>query len=142
MQHLAADGVLPIEKVLALERIPVFGRLSADEARQLAGITKTVTMTAGTPLFPESAPPSLWIVLSGEVAIEEASGERVTAKGGDVIGAFATMAGESLGKSAEVVRGGVALRIDREDMFELLAQRPALLRQLFSGMFGMAATAA
>ena len=30
---------------------------------------------------------------------------------------------------------GVALRIDRDDLFDLLGERPELLRELFEGMF-------
>ena len=45
------------------------------------------------------------------------------------------LSGRPLGKAAEVLRSGVALRIDREDLFELLGERPELLRQLFEGMF-------
>jgi hypothetical protein len=36
-----------------------------------------------------------------------------------------------------VVRSGVALRIDHEDLFEMLGERPELLRQVFEGMFKM-----
>ena len=42
-----------------------------------------------------------------------------------------------LGRSAEVLRSGVALRIDRDDLFDLLGQRPELMRQLFEGMFAV-----
>ena len=45
------------------------------------------------------------------------------------------MAGRTLGRSAKVVRGGVALKIDREDLFDVLAERPDLLRQMFAGLF-------
>jgi hypothetical protein len=47
------------------------------------------------------------------------------------------MAGRPLGLSAAVARNGVALKIDRDDLFDLLGERPELLRQMFSGMFRM-----
>jgi CRP-like cAMP-binding protein len=34
-----------------------------------------------------------------------------------------------------VVRPGVALKIDRDDLFDILGERPELLRQMFAGMF-------
>jgi hypothetical protein len=40
------------------------------------------------------------------------------------------------------VKEGVALRIDREDLFDLLGERPALLPQLLRGVFNMAGTPA
>jgi hypothetical protein len=34
-----------------------------------------------------------------------------------------------------VLRGGVALKLDRDDLFGLFGERPELLRQIFAGMF-------
>jgi hypothetical protein len=34
-----------------------------------------------------------------------------------------------------VVQSGVALRIAREDLFDVLGERPELLRQMFAAMF-------
>lgn len=135
-EALLADGLAPVEKVLALQRVPVFSRVSAEEMRPLADVAQTVTMTAGRPLFAESSPPAVWLLLSGEVALESASGApAVTAVGGDVIGSMSTMAGRGLGRSANVVRSGVGLKLDRDDLFALTAERPELLRQLFAGLF-------
>jgi CRP-like cAMP-binding protein len=106
--------------------------------RQLADIAQTVTLKAGTPLFAESAAAALWVILAGEVTIREsaiAEKPLATARAGDVIGAINTMAGRPLGVAADVVKGGAALRLDREDLFALLGERPELLRQMFSGLF-------
>jgi hypothetical protein len=40
------------------------------------------------------------------------------------------------------VRSGAALRIDRDELFDLLGERPELLRQLFEGMFRISADTA
>jgi CRP-like cAMP-binding protein len=136
LEQLAADGILPVEKILALQRVPVFDRIAADEMGQLAGITHTVVMTAGTQLFPESAPVALWLVLSGEVSLDGATdSSHGVARSGDIVGSLSMLSGRPLGKSANVVRSGVALRIDRDELFDLLGERPELLRQLFEGMF-------
>jgi CRP-like cAMP-binding protein len=136
LQELAADGVGPVEKLLALQRVPVFARIGVDEMRPLAAITHTVTMSAGTTLFTASAPVALWLILSGEVSIENAAeGPAAVARAGDIIGSLCMLSGRPLGKSADVLRSGIALRIDRDDLFDLLGVRPELLRQLFDGMF-------
>jgi CRP-like cAMP-binding protein len=140
LERMAADGVQPVEKILALQRVPVFARIAADEMGALAGITHTVTMTSGTPLFAESAPVALWLILSGEVSLDEpAGGNPVMARAGDVIGSLCMLSGTPLGKSADVLRGGAALRIDRDELFDLLGERPDLLRQLFEGLFRVGA---
>ena len=136
LEQLASGGLTAIDRVFALQYVPLFRRVSADEMQQLATVAAPVKMAAGSVLFPESAPPALWLLLTGEVVLESSTGQpAVTARGGDIIGSIDTMAGRSLGRSAKVVRDGVALRIDREDLFDLLAERPDLLRQMFAGMF-------
>jgi ATP:ADP antiporter, AAA family len=135
-EQLADSGLTPVEKVLALQRVPLLSRVSADEMRLIADITQTVTMKAASPLFAESSAPAMWVILTGEVSVENrAAGETATARGGDVVGAITTMAGRPLGRSADVLRGGVALKLERDDLFGLLGERPELLRQIFSGMF-------
>jgi CRP-like cAMP-binding protein len=143
LEQLAADGVQPIEKILALQRVPVFGRVAVEEMRALAGITHTVAMTGGDRLFPESAPAALWLILSGEVSLERpAEGGEAIALSGDIIGSLCMLSGRALGKAADVLRSGVALRIDRDELFDLLGERPELLRQLFEGMFRIGTDAA
>jgi AAA family ATP:ADP antiporter len=143
MEQLATGGLLPIEKVLVLQRVPVFSRIGVDEMRPLAAIAQTIPMTMGSALFAESAPPALWLVLSGEVSLDDVTdGRQLVARPGDIIGSRCMLSGQPLGKSADVVRSGVALRIDRDDLFDLLGQRPELMRQLFEGMFAIGTDAA
>ena len=134
LERLAKDGIEAVEKVLALQRVPSFAALNAEEIRQLANITRSVTMTAGTPLFESSARPATWLLLSGEVEVEQEDATKSTARGGDVIGSFCALAGREIIRAANVTRSGYALRIAADDLFELLGERPDLLRQLFAGL--------
>ena len=136
LEQLANGGLTAIDRVFALQYVPLFRRVSADEMTNVAMVAGPTKMTAGSVLFPEAAPPALWLLLTGEVVLESSTGEPpVTARAGDIIGSVNTMAGRSLGRSAKVVYGGVALKIDREDLFDLLAERADLLRQMFASMF-------
>lgn len=133
--RLGADGMLPVEKVLAIQRVPIFSQLSPEEARYLAAITRTVTMKEGTHLFRAADPPSTWLILAGELTLEgNESSAPVVARGGDAVGSFCALAGPSVGRDGQVSRGGTALRIDRDELFEMLGDRPEMLRQLFAGM--------
>jgi len=73
---------------------------------------------------------------------DTAEGREALARAGDVVGALWMLSGRPVNYSATVVRRGVALRIDREDLFDLVADRPDLLRQLFEGIFRMGSDAA
>ncbi len=134
LERLAKDGIEAVEKVLALQRVPAFSALSAQEIRQLADIARSISMTAGTQLFDTSTPPATWLLLSGAVDIEQPDGTKLTAQGGDVIGSFCALSGRDIGMAASVTRSGYALRITADDLFELLSERPDLLRQLFAGL--------
>ena len=111
LEQLASGGLSPIDRVFALQYMPLFGRVSADEMTHLAGVAAPVQMAEGKALFAESAPVAMWLLLTGEVLLESAKGDpAVTAKGGEIIGSVNTMAGKRLGRSGKVVRSGVALR--------------------------------
>ena len=135
--RLAASGLSPVEKVLALQRVPLFSRVSADEMRQLGDIAKAVSLEKGTTVFTASAPAALWLVLSGAIVLKSGSPETppITVRGGEVIGSLEVMSGRPLGLIGEAIEDGTAVRLDREELFSLLGERPELLRQIFSGMF-------
>jgi ATP:ADP antiporter, AAA family len=138
LERLARGGLSPVERVLALQRAPLFSRVSADEMLQLAEIAEVARYETGDTIFPESAPPALWVILSGDVALSgsaEQGWPAIAAGAGDVVGAIATLAGRQLGISATATRSGVALRVAHDDLFALLGERPDLLRQMFSGLF-------
>jgi CRP-like cAMP-binding protein len=135
LQQLGADGLQPVEKVLALQRVPIFKYLSAEEARNLASITRTVTMTEGMPLFQAADRPATWLIISGAVQLEGDENRPATVAGaGDAIGSFAALGGPRVGQNAHVTAAGLALHIDRDDLFEMLGDRPEMLKQLFAGI--------
>ena len=95
-----------------------------------------MTMTAGAPLFAESAPPALWLILSGEIALSSATSPvPILGRAGDIVGTLEMLSGQPLGLAGRVAEPGIALRIAREDLFEVLGERPELLRQIFAAMF-------
>ena len=98
-------------------------------------------MKTGAQLFAASSPPATWLVLSGEVQLQQPEGATLTAKAGDVIGSFAALSGHEVGLNATVTQDGFALCIGRDDLFELMAERPELLRQMFAGISRLSETA-
>ena len=148
ISHLAAGQLTPIQKVLALQRIPVFSKVSGEEMLHLASIARQVPFETGQTLSDETDPPVLCMVLSGELALYASRGDQqpLIARRGDVLGIYETLAGTQSGAVGRdplrlvVARGGSALKIEGEDLFDLLGQRPDLLQQLFSGLFQGRAT--
>ena len=148
ISRLAAGQLTPIQKVLALQRIPVFSKISGEEMLHLASIARQVPFETGQTLSDETDPPVLCMVLSGELALYASRGDQqpLIARRGDVLGIYETLAGTQRGAVGRdplrlvVARGGSALKIEGEDLFDLLGQRPDLLQQLFSALFQGRAT--
>ena len=86
--------------------------------------------------FREGDAPAIYILLEGELSLEPVGGgEPAFAKPGDCIGVYETLGGaESDGWRAHVTRGGVALRVEREALFDLLADHIDLLQGVFSAL--------
>ena len=141
--RLAVGQLTPIQKVLALQRISVFSRVSATEMRHLAAIAHQVQLEEGAVLSGEADPPVVCIVLSGALLLEaDGSIPALRAEPGDVVGMHEALAGGTAGAAGPrprrltVAEAGAALRIDRDDLYDLLGQRPDLLQQIFSALFG------
>jgi ATP:ADP antiporter, AAA family len=139
--QFATEGVLPIEKVLALENVPLFSHLSAEETMHVAGITHVQPLHEGQTMFRATDPPAVWLVLAGEARLEPTDAlPGATITGGDIVGALSALAGPRVGRDATMTRSGVALRIERDDLFEVLSDRPEMLRQLFAAVMEDAAS--
>jgi CRP-like cAMP-binding protein len=142
----AADGVAAIEKVLILQRLPLFAAVSAEEMLHVAAVARDVSIEAGQELASEGQAPAIYYVLSGELLAEPAPhdprdpgvpGKPSVAGPGDALGVFETLAGRPIGRRVQVTRGGIALKIDRRDLIDQLGQRPALGQQVFTSLFEM-----
>ena len=125
-----------VEKGPALSCVPLFARVTGVELLQVAAIAEPVRVAAGERFSDESSHPSLAIVLAGELGLRAASGTRMVTRAmpGDVVGMRETLVGA---KQALVVATmpSLVLKIDREELFDLLGQRPDLLQQIFSAIF-------
>ena len=125
-----------------LQRVSVFSRVNAIEMRHLAAIVHQVELVEGAVLSGEADPPVVSIVLSGVLLLEAPDGSvpALRAEAGDAVGMHEALAGTADGaigpRRLTVAEAGAALRIDRDDLFDLLGQRPDLLQQIFSGLFG------
>ena len=144
LARLAANQLTPIQKVLALQRISVFSRVSATEMRHLAAIAHQVELVEGAVISGEADPPVVCIVLSGALLLETPDGSMpaLRAEPGDTVGMHEALAGNTGGadgpppRRLTVAEAGAALRIDRDDLYDLLGQRPDLLQQIFGALFG------
>jgi CRP-like cAMP-binding protein len=136
LARLSPDRLRPIDTVVVLETVPLFEALTNEATIALGTIARETPLTAGATLFGEADPPAIYVVLSGGVSLDGGNQPAsMTAGPGDVIGLFETLAGIPLERRGTVTEAGRALRIDHDELFDLLGQRPVLLQQLFGALF-------
>jgi len=124
----------PLDKVLLLRQNPLLARASVSQLLDLAGITHEVPLASGSVLFTPSDAPVLYYLVQGEVRLDADGRVSILAGAGSTIGVAEILAGVPVGRRATVTRAGHALRLDHEDLFEVLADHIDLLQSLFSGL--------
>jgi ATP:ADP antiporter, AAA family len=136
------SGLRPIEKALVLQTVPLFSQVSAAEMLSLSAIVRETPIETGLTLFRESDPPALFILLTGELSLEMPESRTAphlpglaSAREGDAVGLYETLAGLPMGARGHGLRPGTALRIEHDDLFDLLGQRGDLLQQIFGAFF-------
>jgi CRP-like cAMP-binding protein len=134
IQAKVAEGLSPVDRWLLLQSSPLLARAPAAQLLLLAASARLIPLKAGTELFATGSEPAIFAVLDGTVQVEIEGREPDTAHSGDVIGMYETLSGQRLPGRAVVTSDGSALRFDRGDLFDLLADHIELLQGLFSGL--------
>lgn len=119
---------------LHLRRIPLFRNATATQLTALVAATREFALTPGTVLWDDSREPALYYLLSGEVSIDSAGGPTTVAGAGRTIGGGETLAGAAAGRRAVVTTAGRALRLDRQELFEVLSDDSELLHGVFASV--------
>ena len=138
------ESLQPVEKILLIQEVPVFARASAADVSALATSGREVRAAAGETLFEEGDAPAIYVLVTGELALEPiAGGAPVAAGAGDTVGVYETLSGaDTTGWRAHVTRDTVALRFDREPLFDVLADHIELLQAMFSAVLRREGSAA
>jgi CRP-like cAMP-binding protein len=131
--EIGSDGPI-VDAARVLVQHPLFERASAPQLLALTSATVDVPLAAGTSLFRAGDRPALYLVMSGEIALESPGAAPVIVLPGTTLGVTETLAGVDSGAGATVTKSGRALRLDREALFGLLGDDVELMQGLFSGV--------
>jgi ATP:ADP antiporter, AAA family len=133
LQRKVTTGLQPVDRVLLLQASPLLSHATADQLLGMAAIARQVPLTPGKdPMGGGTA--SILIVLNGGLRIERKGGQVETANSGDVVGIYETLGGVPFAATVTVTSEGNALKLDRSEVFDLLANHTDLLQGVFSGM--------
>lgn len=129
----ARTALVPADAARVLRWDPLLARATASQLLALGAGAPEVPLKMGSVLFDAGAPAAIFLMLQGELLLECPGCDPVAAPVGATIGVANTLAGSPFAWRATVVREGRALRIDRDDLFMVLADHVDLMQGLFSG---------
>lgn len=134
LANLGDAGLQPMQRVLVLQENSLFSGAPTAQLMRLATIAREVPLTERAVLSGDGDNPAIYIVLRGKVAVEMSDGTSLAAAAGDTVGVYEALAGVRGQAMATVVEAGDALRIDGQDLFDLLADNVDLLQVLFAAV--------
>lgn len=118
---LAPDDTMftTIEKIIFLQRVPVFARVTGDDLVALARGSIVVSLQKGDVIFRQGDPgSSLYSILSGEVILAIDGREIARLGPHDVFGEMSIFDREPRGSTASVAEDAELLRVSAEDFHE------------------------
>jgi len=93
-----------------------------------------VPLAVDSTVFKPGDTAAIHAVLTGQLAVAAEGAAAELADGGDVVGIYEALSGRFMASQGTVTAAGSALRIDRGDLFELMADNMPLLQGIFSGL--------
>jgi CRP-like cAMP-binding protein len=123
-----------VEKVIALEAVPLLGNLSPEQLTEIAAIAREVQFPSGQFVLRDSQPlDALYVILDGSVQLSRASEALYTARQNEVLGAWALFEEDNpMPVSAQTLEDTRLLRIGRDDFYDLLADNSEITSAIFS----------
>jgi CRP-like cAMP-binding protein len=125
-----------VDKARLLRQNPLLGQASVEQLLALSAITREVALAVGAVLPADRDGPAVYHLLAGEVRLEFDGDTPVVMGPGRTVFVAETLAGATPRHRATVTREGHALRLDHDELFDVLADHTDLLQGVFSGVLG------
>jgi CRP-like cAMP-binding protein len=126
-----------LEKTIILKSAVLFSAIAAETLSRVAQMAEEVSFGAGSPVYREGEPGSaLYVVASGAVRIMAGARELAVLRRGDPFGEIAVLNRDVYRASVTAIEDSVLLRIDQEDMFELMQSNTEILQGIIGLLVG------
>ncbi len=130
-------STLGLEKMLLLEGVDIFAGCSVDDLSALAAIAVERRFAPGEVVYREGEPgDALYVIVEGSVRIDKGGREVLTVGARETIGFVSLMDGAPRPADAVAASPLRCLVLGRGDFLDLVADRPELLKGVFSGLSG------
>jgi CRP-like cAMP-binding protein len=125
-----------IERITALRDVPAFGGAGIQPLTTLAGVAKVIRLDTGDELFDRNAAAgALFVVASGTIFAErEGPAIRARFGAGSLVCGYGALGNPEADYTARAESPTIALRIDHEDLFDVMEEHFDLSRSLLRGI--------
>ena len=126
-----------IERVLFLMGVEVFAGLPTEQLADVAGLLHEIVVPDGHTIFRKGdEATSMYLVVEGRVRVHDDGVELDERGPRSVFGELALLDAEPRSASVETVDPCILIRLDQEPFYELMSDRPEVLRRMLSGVIG------
>lgn len=116
-----------VEKVLFLKSIELFSQIPGEDLVRVAQIAEENEFEDGQPLMREGElGDSMYLIVAGRVAVKKGAQVVVELGERECVGEMAILDSEPRSASVEAAGSVLALKIEREDFYELMNERPEI----------------
>jgi CRP-like cAMP-binding protein len=133
----SAPGMRAPAGVRLFRQDPLLANATAAQLLALRAAASEVTIAPGTILFDLDDAPAIYQVLEGELRLESADQDAIVASAGATFGVAEALAGTPSGWRATGTSHGRAMRLDRDDLFAVMAEHVELMQGLFGATLAM-----
>ena len=132
MSHSAPESrISAAERVALLKHTALFAATPENVLSSIVPIMKEVSFPAGEQIFAKGdLGTSLFIVQTGEVGIFSGAQQLATFGPGDFFGELALLDAEPRSASALTQSPVLAFRLDQDDFYDVMEERPEVLRNI------------
>jgi CRP-like cAMP-binding protein len=121
-----------IETVVFLQHVRLLSSCSAEQILRISAISQQSQVAAGSVFYEEGdAPEALYFIVRGGVRLTAADGADRTLGPGATFGATEILSGRLRTGSATAAEDTLALAIEADDFFDLLANNIEIVKALF-----------
>jgi CRP-like cAMP-binding protein len=127
-----------VDRVVALQRVPLFGGVPGRTLVPLARAARDVEVAPGEVVIAEGAVEDhLFVVVRGRLRVHRGDATVTELGPGTTVGELAALVPEPRSASVTALEPTALLRIDKPLLDELLADRPALASGVIAALVGM-----
>jgi len=116
----------------SFRRDPLLSAATAAQLLALRASASDMPLTAGGVVFDIDSPPAVYQILDGDVRLESPDRPPILLPKGTTFGVADTLAGTPSGWRAVAAMNGRVLRLDRDDLFGVMADHVDLMQSLFA----------